>query len=387
MILIIDAVSRGSGGSKRHLIEILNIYINNPAKYFDQIIIWGPETLLNILPNHKKILKKTHFFLNYSWIGFFIWQFFYKDNSFKKAFPDCIFSPFGNYIGKIHPYISMSRNMLMFEKEERKRYNFSLSRIKYKYLYFLNKKSFENSDGMIFLSNYAKKIITMTANLNNVKNKVINHGISKSFIKEPKRQIDINEYSYSNPFKILYVSHIFPYKHHLNVVNSVVNLKKAGYNISLTLVGSNQFNSIGKKISKIINTEMNTEFIEWQESISIQKVRGFYHNSDCFIFASSCENMPNSLVEAMSSGLPIICSNLGPMNEFLKDGGEYFNPLSENDLTNKLEKIIDDYKLRKELANKAFKYSFDYSWEKCAKQTFDFIKSTTINYKLEKLNL
>ena len=41
--------------------------------------------------------------------------------------------------------------------------------------------------------------------------------------------------------------HVFPYKHHLNVIYSIINLKKERYNISLTLVGSNQFNTIGKK--------------------------------------------------------------------------------------------------------------------------------------------
>ena len=34
-------------------------------------------------------------------------------------------------------------------------------------------------------------------------------------------------------------------------IYSIINLKKEGYNISLTLVGSNQFNTIGKKIKSI----------------------------------------------------------------------------------------------------------------------------------------
>ena len=50
-----------------------------------------------------------------------------------------------------------------------------------------------------------------------------------------------------------------------------------------------------------------------------------------FVFASSCENMPNTLVEAMASGLPIACSDRGPMPEILRDGGTYFDP--ENEVT------------------------------------------------------
>ena len=385
MILLIDAISRGSGGSKRHLTELLKFFSKNPF-HFDKIIIWAPSSLLNILPNHKKILKRTHFLLNYGWIGFLLWQLFLKNKSFNGE-AHCIFSPFGNYTGKNHPYVTMSRNMLMFEKKERKRNNSVLTRLKYKFLYYTNKKSFENADGMVFLSNYARNVISSKIKLKNIDDIVINHGISNSFIKKPKVQKNINSYSDLNPYKILYVSHVFPYKHHLNVIYSIINLKKEGYNISLTLVGSNQFNTIGKKIKSILKDDEISKYINWEEDISLDEVKKFYHNSDCFIFASSCENMPNSLIEAMSSGLPIICSNLGPMKEFLKDAGEYFNPLSETDLTKKLKKVIKDKNLRKVLAKKAHIYSSNYSWEKCAKQTFDFIKSISIKYSLNKLNI
>ena len=41
-------------------------------------------------------------------------------------------------------------------------------------------------------------------------------------------------------------------------------------------------------------------------------------NSDLFIFASSCENLPNTLLEAMASSIPIISSSKGPMREILE---------------------------------------------------------------------
>ena len=47
-------------------------------------------------------------------------------------------------------------------------------------------------------------------------------------------------------------------------------------------------------------------------------------DANLFVFASSCENMPNTLVEAMAVGLPIACSDRGPMPEVLRDGGRLF---------------------------------------------------------------
>ena len=40
----------------------------------------------------------------------------------------------------------------------------------------------------------------------------------------------------------------------------------------------------------------------------ITNSKNYYHDADAFLFASSCENMPNILLEAMISGLPIISS-------------------------------------------------------------------------------
>ena len=47
----------------------------------------------------------------------------------------------------------------------------------------------------------------------------------------------------------------------------------------------------------------------------------YLSKSNIFIFASSCENMPITLIEGMASGLPIACSDRGPMPEVLQDGG------------------------------------------------------------------
>ena len=67
--------------------------------------------------------------------------------------------------------------------------------------------------------------------------------------------------------------------------------------------------------------------------------------------------MPNTLIEGMCSGLPIVCSNRGPMPEVLKDGGLYFNPEDSNSIAGALEKIIRNKELRSELKKRSFELS------------------------------
>ena len=373
MKIIIDASSYGSGGGRRHLTEILNEFIN-PIYKINEIYIWGPKSILNILPQSPIIIKKTSKLLNSGALGFFIWQYFFRDLCFKKIDFDCIYSPFGNYTGKLKPYVTMSRNMLMFEEKERKKFGISFARFKLKFLYYTQKKSFTNSSGIIFLSNYAKNIISDLLKNKFESSVVINHGVSDSFRKLPKTQYPITKYSRTNPFELLYVSNIFPYKYHLNVINAVNQLANEGFPIKLTLVGVNYFDKIGKNINKLVN-EVNIEnkIIDWHQNVSIDEVKNYYHLSDCFIFASTCENMPNSLIEAMSSGLPIISSSSGPMKEFLEDSGIYFNPLSVIDLKKSILMMINDVDLRKKLSRKAYELSFNYSWQKCSKKTILYL--------------
>ena len=276
----------------------------------------------------------------------------------------------------------MSQNMLMFEEKERKKYGFSFDRFKLKLLYYVQKKSFINSSGVIFLSNYAKKIISDMLKNKFESSVVINHGVSDTFRKLPKTQYPISKYSTTNPFELLYVSNILPYKYHLNVINAVNQLAIEGIPIKLTLIGKNEFEKIGKNVNKLVN-EVNIEnkIIDWHQNVSIDEVKKYYHLSNCFIFASTCENMPNILIEAMSSGLPIICSNTGPMKEFLKESGVYFNPLSVIDLKKSILKMINDVDLRKKLSRNSYELSFNYSWEKCAQKSISFIINNSNNLK------
>jgi glycosyltransferase involved in cell wall biosynthesis len=381
MKIIIDASSKGSGGGKRHLKEILNEFIN-PVHKINKIFIWGPKSLLNILPTSPLIKKNTSIFLNKGLLGTIIWQLIFRDRDFKKINFDCIYSPFGNYTGKLKPYVTMSRNMLMFEEKERKKYGFSFDRLKLKLLYYVQKKSFTESSGVIFLSDYAKKSISDLLKNKFESSVVINHGVSNTFRKFPKSQYPISKYSTTNPFELLYVSNILPYKYHLNVINAVNQLVTEGVPIKLTLIGKNEFYKIGKKVNKLVNeVNIDNKIIDWYQNVSIDEVKKYYHQSDCFIFASTCENMPNILIEAMSSGLPIICSNTGPMEEFLKESGIYFNPLSVLDLKKSILKMINDVELRKKLSRNSYKLSFNYSWEKCAQKSISFIMNNSNNLK------
>ena len=79
-------------------------------------------------------------------------------------------------------------------------------------------------------------------------------------------------------------------------------------------------------------------------------VPSFFSGAVAFVFASSCENCPNTLCEAMVSGLPIACSNVLPMPEFAGDAVAYFDPTQPTSIADALEPLLHDSTLRARLA-------------------------------------
>ena len=77
----------------------------------------------------------------------------------------------------------------------------------------------------------------------------------------------------------------------------------------------------------------------------------------------------------MTVGLTIVSPDRGPMQELLKDGRLYFNPESVISIKKCLRYMIDNPDLMQSLGSKAKKYSEDYSWGKCADETFEFLSS------------
>ena len=97
--------------------------------------------------------------------------------------------------------------------------------------------------------------------------------------------------------------------------------------------------------------------------------------SDIFVFASSSETFGITLLEGMAIGIPIICSNRSSLPEILKNGGIYFNPKNDLQLSNKIDLLIRNKQLRKIKSEHSKKLALKFSWENNIKQFNILIES------------
>lgn len=380
MIIGIDASNLNRGGGLTHLLELISEL--DPKKHnFKKIIIWGNINTLKLIKNNSWIIKITPKELESGLISRFFWQRFQLSKQAKALKCDLLLIPGGSFSCSFRPIVTMSRNMLPFEWSEAKRYGFSQITLRLIILRLLQSRSFHSANGVIFLTNYAQEqVIRVTGSLPGKKS-IIHHGLNQRFLIKPNKQLEISNYNFKKPFQMLYVSIIDQYKHQWHVAEAVAKLRNNGYPVQLNLVGPAYPASLKRLLNKINKIDRKMEFIKYHGHIPYKDLHKIYQKSNLGIFASSCENMPNILIETMAAGLPIACSNRGPMPEVLGDSGLYFNPESVNEIYNALEMYINNPKIRAEKASASFHDVQKYSWALCTEETFSFLESIVIDHK------
>ena len=373
-ILCINASRAKSGGAITHILGILkNLKPNNYQ--IKEIHVWAYKDLLDKLPKQRWLKLHKHYFLEKSLFFQLIWERFIFPSHLKKYNNNILLNLDAGSLCRYNPSFTMSRDMLSYEKGIIENYPFGFEKIRLIFLKIIQNNTLRNSNGTIFLTKYASSIIQRhTGDLKNMC--YIPHGVS-NFFKRVKKD-NAWDFKKKKVINCLYISDILPYKNHHIVIDAVKKLNGYGINITLNIIGKNNSfisKSITKKIG-LINTEK--KIIYNRGHIKNNLLPKYYLNSDIFIFASSCENMPNILVEAMSTGIPIVCSNTGPMPEILEEGGIYFDPLDVNSLFKALKDIIYNKNKRLIISQNAKKKSETYSWLRCQKETFTFLENQYI---------
>jgi len=360
MILGIEAVNIRNGGGLNHLINFLEK--SSSTNYFKEIIVFtNSQTKAKLSHiNNIIIVAKSAFDLPYFLYVFYQLWFLRKD--LKNYSCDLVFVP-GSIFFIDFPNVLMPQNMLPFEEVELKRFTL-LGSLKLSLIGFAQKYSLKKAYGVIFLSDYAKRKISAFSPLS--KKTIIPHGVEGII-----NNITVNsEFTLKNPMKLLYVSPLYPYKHHEILVKAIGDLIEKGLNIQFKIIGSGSQSAVNSLKSKIRSSN-----IEYVGAVSPREISKYLSEANVFIFASTCENLPITMLEAMSHGLPIISSNYGVMPEILDNSSNFFfNPTSLNSTKEVITKAYfksDSLNLE---AKRNLELSRQYTWESNATKTNEFLK-------------
>jgi len=92
-----------------------------------------------------------------------------------------------------------------------------------------------------------------------------------------------------------------------------------------------------------------------------------------FIYASTFEGFGMPVLEAMAAGVPVACSGIPPLREIAGSTVHYFNPASDDEIRDALQRLADGTMPTQAAAERAH----EFTWEKAARETLDYLSKSS----------
>ena len=218
-----------------------------------------------------------------------------------------------------------------FDEFQVKNYGFSISFQKK-----VRSFSIKKSDIVVTPSQHLKNFILNLGFKNKIE--IINNGV---FIPEENTNIFSND-----QINITIVSRLVSHKNIEKIIKAISDLNSPL--INLNIIGDGPELNQLQKISLESNNKDNIIF---HGKLNRDDINHIFLKSDIYIQASNYEGLPHSLLEAMSYGIPVLCTPVGECKEILgnEDRGYILDlPVSKNNIKSKIIEIIGE----KNIANK-----------------------------------
>ena len=147
-----------------------------------------------------------------------------------------------------------------------------------------------------------------------------------------------------NTVALLSIGEMIKRKNHESVLRAISKLKNE--NFICLICGKGELEEQLKKLSRDLKISQKIRFLGYRNDIPEVCLA-----SDIFIFPSYQEGLPVAVMEAMSAGLPVVCSAIRGNVDLIKDGvgGFVHNPNDIDGFAKSIEQLIFDSELRKRM--------------------------------------
>lgn len=126
---------------------------------------------------------------------------------------------------------------------------------------------------------------------------------------------------------------------------------------------------IGWKAKKILQKIRKNKDITLTGYLSEEEKSVLYKNADIFIYPSIYEGFGLPPLEAMSHGIPVICSNNSSLKEIFSKNALLFTTKNPEELKKQILKLLKNKPLYKNLSTFGKIFAKNFTWEKTAEKT------------------
>lgn len=268
--------------------------------------------------------------------------------AFKRAKPDVLFLHGATFIlpaifyKKFHPSVKIivRDTQAHHLKNKREWYWLKLAIRHCSHLVFLTKESFDGVAAKMGSANLNKKAV------------IISNGLDTDLYSA------VTPVDLSAGAVIGMQSRLQPIKDHPTLLRAFALLLKKypERKLRLRIAGDGETRTSLERLAKELEVDRQTDFCGM---LNENDLVAFMHSLNIYVHASFGETMSNSIMQAMSCGLPIIASDVWGINNMVSDNenGILFTSKDEKKLVQAIESVMNDGALRSNLASRARLYA------------------------------
>lgn len=240
------------------------------------------------------------------------------------------------------------------------------------------KYSVQKASKIIAVSQNTKKDLSKFYRVPDNKIRVIYNGYEKisrnSDLRIKNYELNKNlKFRINNSNYILYVGTLQPRKNVAMLIRAFNKFLQSNSKFKLVIVGRKGW--LYKNIFELVRKLKIEKDVIFTDYIPDAELVELYRNAFCFVLPSLYEGFGITILEAMNYGCPVLSSNVSSLPEIGGNACLYFNPKNEKELLKKLNEIKNDDSLREQLKKKGKDQIKKFSWQKCADETLEVIRS------------
>ncbi|MDB5013906.1 MAG: glycosyl transferase group 1, partial [Daejeonella sp.] len=231
----------------------------------------------------------------------------------------------------------------------------------YYYYKFMIPKIARISNHILTVSEFSKAELQSKLGLNHDKVSVIYNAPAKTFVTSTYKKINLAKEDF-----FLFVGSLDPRKNLKTLLEAFSDSKLK--NEKLVIVGAKQNTLIDENLKLPSNVEL-------LDNCTDAELKELYSKAKALINCSLYEGFGLPIVEAMSSGCPLLLSDIAVFNEIAGEHAMFFNPNDSSNIIDTINSFLEKSEKEINVSIKAnYYYCTKYSWEKSSKDLLKIVR-------------
>jgi glycosyltransferase involved in cell wall biosynthesis len=258
--------------------------------------------------------------------------------------------------------LNYSNQIMTIHDVSHERYPEWFSKNYYYFYHYMMPRIGKKAHAVLTVSEFSKREIVDTLGIDADKIHVVHSNVpfhdkpSKDDILNFQRDSQVERY-------ILAVSSMDPRKNFIRLVEAFDKIKDKSVKLYIIGMSFRAFNT--PDLQKLIG-----ENVHLPGYIPDEQLQAMYQNALLSVYPSLYEGFGLPPLESMTYGCPAINSDIPALREVSENAALYVDPYDIEDITMKIEQLLVDEPLRKELQLKGLEQIKKYSWDKSAGQVY-----------------